>query len=386
MTEQERQILEDFLDHIDCLNELSRWNENIFNVFDILKISRNEIRHSNVLAWLFDANANHNLGDSFFSAVLSRIISNAPSGIYDKTCVLLLDLHSFEIKRETDHIDLLLVSEQEKFVIAIENKVGTGEHSDQLNRYRTTIGERYPNFKKMFVFLTPNGQFASDEVNWTILTYQDIYDSLIEALRKKEVSAQIKNFLENYLEILRRDVMADQELKDICNKIYKKYKSAIDLIVNNSDMDSTKGQMLNGVKKALKEYADKGEIIYSDGTGFYTKEMDEIIPDFQDPISSWGNTKMYWNWFEVWGDNIIIHFELGGKNILPEQDRVVDRLMELTKPHTKSKPFVYKRLINLKKQLTDLDNNVEENTYEIAKTLLDKLLDEEKRIYKSIKK
>ena len=385
MTEQERKIIDDFLLHIDCLDELSKWQEDHFNVFDVLKVSRTEIRHSNVLAWLFNANANHNLGDSFFSAVLHHIVKNGVNEAVDKTRVLLLNLHSFEIKRESDNIDLLLVSEQERFAIVIENKIGSGEHSDQLNRYRDIVEKKYPGYMKMYVFLTPSGQSASDTENWTVLKYQDIYESLQASIEKRDVSGQVKNFLENYLEILRRDVMADQELKDVCNKIYQKYKTAIDLIVNNSDMDSTKGQMLNGIKKLLNEYREAGKIIYSDGTTFYTKEMDEIVPGFNEPISSWGTNRMYANWFEAWGDTITIHLELGGNNLSSEQDAVVDRLMELTKPHTKSKPFVWKRLINLKKKLQDADNNVEEQAYKIAKSLLDQLLEEENRIYQSIK-
>ena len=335
MTEQERKALEDFLLHIDCLDALSNWQENHFNVFDVLKISRNEIRHSNVLAWLLNANANHNLGDSFFSGVIHRLLKNGIKGqTVDTAQLLLLNLYSFEIKRETDNIDLLLVSDSEQYVIVIENKIGSGEHSNQLNRYQNAIEKKYFHYKKIYVFLTPGGQSPSDEENWTTLTYQDVYDALMEAIEKRDPSDQIKSFLENYLDVLRRDVMGDKELKNVCNKIYQKYKVAIDLIVNNSDMDSTKGQMLNGIKKLLNEYKEAGEIIYSDGTTFYTKEMDEVIPGFDEPISSWRTTRMYANWFEVWDDIITIHLELGGNNLSPEQDRIVDQLMALTKPHT----------------------------------------------------
>lgn len=386
MTEQERKTLEDFLLHIDCLDALSNWQENHFNVFDVLKISRNEIRHSNVLAWLLNANANHNLGDSFFSGVIHRLLKNGIKGqTVDTAQLLLLNLYSFEIKRETDNIDLFLVSDSEKYVIVIENKIGSGEHSNQLKRYQNTIEKKYSHYKKIYVFLTPGGQSASDEDNWTTLTYQDVYDALIEAIEKRDPSEQIQSFLENYLDVLRRDVMGDKELKEVCNKIYQKYKTAIDLIVNNSDMDSTKGQMLNGIKKLLNEYKEAGTIIYSDGTTFYTKEMDEVIPGFDEPISSWRTTRMYANWFEVWDDIITIHLELGGNNLSPEQDRIVDQLMALTKPHTKSKPFTWKRLINNKKQLRDAENDVEQQSYQIAKELLDQLLAEENKIYQDLK-
>jgi hypothetical protein len=33
------------------------------NLMEILKVSHKELQHSNFLAWLFDPNANHKLGD-----------------------------------------------------------------------------------------------------------------------------------------------------------------------------------------------------------------------------------------------------------------------------------------------------------------------------------
>lgn len=65
MSEKEftdEQILQNFLLDIQCLDELLPWT-NKFNLFDVLKISRLEIRHSNVLAWLLETNENHGFGD-----------------------------------------------------------------------------------------------------------------------------------------------------------------------------------------------------------------------------------------------------------------------------------------------------------------------------------
>ena len=41
------EALQDFLLDIDCLNELQPWTGH-FNLFDVLKISKTEIRHSNM--------------------------------------------------------------------------------------------------------------------------------------------------------------------------------------------------------------------------------------------------------------------------------------------------------------------------------------------------
>ncbi|MBQ3774626.1 MAG: PD-(D/E)XK nuclease family protein [Ruminobacter sp.] len=130
--------LQKFLLDINCLDELLPWTGK-FNIFDVLKISKTELRHSNVLSWLLSANENHGLGDAFIKGILQRIVENDTEGKYDVFRVLLQDFYSFFVYREWNNIDILLVSDEEKTVIAIENKVGSGEHDDQLNRYRKIL-------------------------------------------------------------------------------------------------------------------------------------------------------------------------------------------------------------------------------------------------------
>ena len=52
------QCLKRFLLDIDCIRDLE-YRIQGFNPFDVLKINRKEIRHSNVLAWLLDPNESH---------------------------------------------------------------------------------------------------------------------------------------------------------------------------------------------------------------------------------------------------------------------------------------------------------------------------------------
>ena len=42
------------------------------NIFQILRISKNEIRHSNFLSWLLDPNESHKLGDIFLKTIFKR--------------------------------------------------------------------------------------------------------------------------------------------------------------------------------------------------------------------------------------------------------------------------------------------------------------------------
>ena len=116
----DEEALQNFLLDIDCLDELLPWTKR-FNLFDVLKISRMEIRHSNMLAWLLNPNENHGFGDAFLKAIIQIVVQNDDNGRYDILETLLMDFYSFVVYREWKNIDILLVSDAEKFLIAIEN-------------------------------------------------------------------------------------------------------------------------------------------------------------------------------------------------------------------------------------------------------------------------
>ena len=59
-----KQKLLELMQDNESFEKLSKWSNSV-NIFDVLKISRTEIRHSNILGWLLDANENHGIGDSF---------------------------------------------------------------------------------------------------------------------------------------------------------------------------------------------------------------------------------------------------------------------------------------------------------------------------------
>ena len=111
---EDEKSLRDFLLDEDCLEELSPWTGR-FNIFDVLKISRTEIRHSNMLGWLLDPNENHGLGDKFLRAVFQLIANN--SSKHDVFEILLLDNSSFLVLREWRNIDILLISKKDELYV-----------------------------------------------------------------------------------------------------------------------------------------------------------------------------------------------------------------------------------------------------------------------------
>ena len=214
----DEKVLQEFLLDIECLDELLPWTGK-FNLFDVLKVSRTEIRHSNMLAWLMDPNENHGLGDAFLKGILQRLMENDLDGKYDVFKILLSDMYSFSVYREWKNIDILLVSSEEKILVAIENKISSHEHSNQLNRYREILETDFKDYKRVYVFLTPDGEEPSDVANWDVLTYTDVVEVLEHLYGQIELQQDVSLMIRNYIEVVRRDIVEDQQLIDICNKI-----------------------------------------------------------------------------------------------------------------------------------------------------------------------
>ncbi|MBS6995661.1 MAG: PD-(D/E)XK nuclease family protein [Azospirillum sp.] len=377
-TDENELALKEFLLDINCLEELLPWSGK-FNLFDVLKASRNEIRHSNVLAWLLDANENHEIGDTFIKRIIQDLIkdSTSQSNIFR---LLLLDFYSFSVYREWKNIDILMLSNDEKIAIAIENKVGSHEHDNQLKRYKEILNKEYPNYEKIFIYLTPEGECPSDD-DWKILTYETIVENLEYIRDKAELLPDVKLMINNYIDTIRRDIVDDTQLIDICNKIYNKHKRALDLIYTHK-IDN-KSQIAEDIVSVLKEFADEGKLI-NYNNNFYTKRMSDLLPNLKAGNSSWGDTYPYTYWILSKDGGISIIFELGGLNVPAETMLNMQKLIDITKPNDKKREkFKYKRLhrCNYDFDESDCDNESIKNTIRTAvnymlkweKEILDKL-------------
>ena len=347
--------LQDFLLDIECLDVLdSRVGK--FNIFDVLNISRTEIRKSNKITWLLNPNENHGMGDAYLRGIIQRLVENDSEGRYDVFKLLLMDLDDFTVYREYKNIDILLLSTKEKTLIAIENKVGSHEHSNQLNRYRDILEKDYESYNKVYIFLTPDGEEPSDVKNWDVFTYYDIVDVLENIIDKMELQPDIKFMIQNYTEAVRRDILEDQSLIDICNKIYNKHKKALDLIFEYRT--DGKLQISDAIKSALMELSDEGLIIYFPEWNYFfqTKELNAALPHLDKPISSWETTYIASYWFDVRDGKFAAIFELAGWNVPKTSMNTMQKMIDVLKPKDKRREdFRYKRLY--RSQWYDLNNS-----------------------------
>lgn len=207
-----------------------------FNIFEVLNIVNAEVRHSSVIAWLLNPNEAHGLGNHFLKLFLKYFINHNKSsldGTIDLFTVEFLSLKNVEIRKEWNHIDILILIEDEesKFAIAIENKIKTTEHNNQLQRYREIIESKFNNYNKLFIYLSPDGLRPSDE-NWSVFNYNVIAEIIDNLLKNKAdiMNANIKEFISQYNINLRRHIVGNSEIEQICKKIYHTHSRALDLI------------------------------------------------------------------------------------------------------------------------------------------------------------
>lgn len=304
MGKSDKEALEEFLLDIDCLDGLNEWIDNQ-NIFEILKLVTTEIRHSNFLAWLFDANAKHSFGENILRDVVCKIITNNKEFCEEKNFNIIdvstWDFGSFLVYRELDHIDLLMVSDKERVVLCFENKVFSSEHDDQLNNYMKKVNDRYSDYSILYVYLTPHGDAASND-EWLSFSYGEIINILEKNKAKLKLTVEENIFLDNYINIVRRYIMDDEKLKKVCSEIYMKHKQALDLIYEN--IPNASNILFENFTEKFKEVALEKGISFDlpkttkSWIRFNTEHLLNVLPPFDDErLSDWG-TKNTW-YYEI---------------------------------------------------------------------------------------
>lgn len=263
--------LNDFILHIDCLDELRSYT-NEANIFNILRLNHFEIRHSNMLAWLLNPNENHGLGDRLLKKVLLYATNGTDLPIMKglrPVDVELMNLSDVFVYREKENIDILIVSESNKLVLAIENKIFSKEHDNQLKRYLDYLKSEYSDgYRFVLIYLTPEGLESSDSDNWVDMNYLFIKEQLEQIVKNYDLKDKTKLYIEDYILTIRRHIVEDKEIKEICNKIYFKHKDALDLIFENKpDLRSDISQFIN---KFLAEHESELDITYLPDSSAYT--------------------------------------------------------------------------------------------------------------------
>lgn len=261
------------------------------NIFQILRITKNEIRHSNFLAWLLDSNESHKLGDIFLKRFLRAVFSSDKFDDVDQVDVEGMDLSKVEILREWKNIDILI--KLENVVVCVENKVLSKEHSNQLKRYKEIITNQFPDVYQTFVYLTPEGESSENETE----SYEPIsYEFVVEALERilsvygESLNEQVRNYIKDYITIIKRELMGTDKLTELSKKIYQNHRELFDFIIDH------KPDVLDGIKMIFeREIEKRGWILGSPGKHylrFTTPKISELTY-INDNSNGWRNKESF---------------------------------------------------------------------------------------------
>jgi hypothetical protein len=233
-----------------------------FNVFEALGVVRQELRHSDFLAFLLDARQSHGLGDALVKRLLQAVVRTAsviPAGLTP----IHIDLMSFDrlvVRREWQAIDILLTDETNRLAVIVENKIDSTEHSNQLARYWDIVTHDHPDWRVLGVYLTPDGDPPSDE-RYVSISYGDIC-GLVETLtmsRASNLDAAVRTMLDHYAQMLRRHIVSESEVAALCRQIYLKHRAALDLVFEHRPDHQAE------LKAALETLIGEVESIIYDG-------------------------------------------------------------------------------------------------------------------------
>jgi hypothetical protein len=209
---------------------------NRFNVFEAIGFVGQELMHSRFLAFLLDPQQSHGLGNSFLEAFL-RLVSKPAKGA-SRPCLDLTrseELYRTRVRTEVytgdGRIDILLINEAGGWATIIENKVWTTEHHDQLDRYYRFVKVTNPSWQILSVYLTPFGQAPTHGayVPLSYLTLCEIVDGVMRD-RGPSVSQDVRVSMEHYAQMVRRRIVADPEIINLCQDLYRKHQRAFDLV------------------------------------------------------------------------------------------------------------------------------------------------------------
>ncbi len=195
-----------------------------FNLFEAVGVLRQELRHSDLLATFLDPRQSHGLGTLFLTELLRVVAPKLDTP----------QLRDAWAEREWHNVDILVVDDTHRLAVIIENKIDTAEHSGQLSRYYADVRSHFPDHKILALFLTPDGDAPSND-RYIAVSYSQVCQVIekIIAEHQNTLDADVAVVLRHYAQMLRRHIVSNSDVAELCREIYYKHRQALDLILEN---------------------------------------------------------------------------------------------------------------------------------------------------------
>ena len=262
-----------------------------FNIFDAIGGVRGELRHSEFLSFLFSPAGTHGLGSSFLIHFIRNAIAKLPreKRAINSLELLVSDLDNAIVYREQDNIDILIELPTIKLIVLIENKIDAAVGNGQLARYRAAAQLRYPNYKHIYILLTPDG-IEPDEEDYIGLSYSDVADSVeFLAARTDRVGQDVAIILSHYIDMLRRHIVEDDKLINLVRQLYVRHKDAFDFVFEKRPQPDS---LLEEVRSLLTSVPTLAEDRHSPSILRFVPTTWALQPQFNScPEDRWTHTK-----------------------------------------------------------------------------------------------
>ncbi|MGM9973432.1 MAG: PD-(D/E)XK nuclease family protein [Clostridiaceae bacterium] len=261
---------------------------NAFNVLKVLRLEGHEIRHSNILAWLLNPKENHSLQDYFFRKILETLIlieensNNLKCGLVE--AILNNSLMGSQVYREVKthnnrFIDLVIINQQLKLVVFIDNKIYSTESQNQLDDYLAFVEEKFQGFKIIPIYLTLQGEEPSNK-EYFILTHEKIEGILntILMLQKNQLSADVYCFIKDYQQVLKDLFYPNKEQILQAITLYRSYSSVISSLFEEIPSISKLLSFNSGYKtEFVMKYRHTIDYIFKHGKNIISYSFEDFI-------------------------------------------------------------------------------------------------------------
>lgn len=216
--------------------------------FEAVGMVNEEIRHSAFLAHCIDPYRPHGFGADFLRLLLDTIVKGLAPPPVSRLELHLADFDKVDVRREWQHIDVLVVLPAIKLVVAFELKIGAGEGHDQLGRYSRAIEAMWPErdgWQHLKLFLTRSLDQPSDS-SWHPVDYSVVTGAIDRFETESRAGSQLaRDTLFAYANMLRRHHVGHEKLDAIADMLWKKHAEALNFLMERRpDADGGLGQML----------------------------------------------------------------------------------------------------------------------------------------------